>query len=193
MKFTKEMQDRIIKWVELNGLYPQPCGATQAELCRSCGIREETFIRWRNDPKKVNFVNALTRAREKFAATTEVSIVNSLVKAARGVDFTKIKEEARAEKIVEYDPKTGKKVSERTGEVKTVKMFRETMYYPPDVKAAQFVLTNIAPERWKQKQEVSGQGEGGAINISVSSPAIEEALGKVLAAGAKPRQPKDGE
>ena len=35
MKFTKEMQDRIIKWVELNGLYPQPCGATVQSLCEA--------------------------------------------------------------------------------------------------------------------------------------------------------------
>lgn len=144
--------------MELNGLYPQPCGATVVQLCKACGISEDSFARWNDPEKNAEFADRLTRAREKFAATTEVSIVNSLVKAARGVDFTKIKEEAHAEKIVEYDPKTGKKVSERTGELKTVKMYRETMYYPPDVKAAQFVLTNIAPERWKMKQDIAVEG-----------------------------------
>ena len=27
------------------------------------------------------------------------------------------------------------------------------MYYPPDVKAATFLLTNMAPEDWKNKQD----------------------------------------
>ena len=118
-------------------------------------------------------------------------MVNSLVKAAKGVDFTRIKEEAKAEKVVEFDPKTGKKVRESLGELKTVKAYRETMYYPPNVEAAKFVLTNIAPERWKAKQEVTHQGDGGPINISVSSPDIAEALDKVLTAGAQPRKPQD--
>lgn len=155
MKFTKEMQDRIIRWVELNGLYPQPCGATISELCKAVGISDETFSRWTDPNKNVDFVDRLTCAREKFASTVEVDIVNALVKAAKGVDFTKIKEEARAEKVVEYDPKTGKKVRERMGELKTVKAYRETVYFPPDVKAATFVLTNIAPDRWKNKQDTA--------------------------------------
>ena len=32
---------------------------------------------------------------------------------------------------------------------------RETIYYPPDIKAAQFVLTNMAPDKWKVKQETA--------------------------------------
>jgi hypothetical protein len=189
MKFTKEMQDRIIKWVELNGLYPQPCGATVQELCKACGFSDETYSRWTSSEKNVEFVERLTRAREKFASTVEVGVVNSLVKAAKGVDFTRIKEEAKADKVTEYY-ENGKKKREYTGELKTVKAVRETVYYPPNVEAAKFVLTNIAPERWKAKQEVTHQGDGGPINISVSSPDIAEALDKVLAAGAQPRQPK---
>ena len=154
MKFTKEMQDRIIKWVELNGLYPQPCGATVQALCKSCGISDETFSRWTEPGKNVEFVEALTRAREKFASTVEVDIVNALVKAAKGVDFVKEKQEYKAQVIKEYDKDTGKKVKEYLGDKPVqVRATSESFYYPPDVKAAQFVLTNMAPERWKMKQE----------------------------------------
>lgn len=139
-------------WVERNGLHPQPCGATIRQFCKAMGISDETFRRWQDN---VEFVEALTRAREKFRATTIVEVENALVKAARGVDFTKEKTEAKAEKVVEYDPKTGKKVREYMGEAKVVKATRETMYYPPDIKAAIFVLTNLAPDTWKNKQETA--------------------------------------
>lgn len=151
MKFTKEMQDRIIAWVELNGLYPQPCGATLSELCKSCGITWDTFKKWEQNS---DFSERLTHAREKFASTVEVDIVNALVKAAKGVDFTKEKQEYKAQVIKEYDKDTGKKVKEYLGEKPVqVRATSESFYYPPDVKAAQFVLTNMAPERWKMKQE----------------------------------------
>ena len=177
-------------WVERNGLHPQPCGATIREFCKAMGISDETFRRWQEN---VEFVDALTRAREKFRATTIVEVENALVKAALGVDFTKEKTEAKAEKVVEYDPKTGKKVKEYMGDAKVVKATRETMYYPPDIKAAIFVLTNMAPDTWKQKQETTLQGNGGPIAITLADNAAMEGLKKALETGAKPRKPENEE
>ena len=142
-------------WVEKNGLIPQPCGASLRQFCEAMGIDQRTYYRW---SKSAVFADALTRAREKFRVTTVRDVENALVKAARGVDFTKVKEEARAETVVEFDPKTGKKVRETTGQLKTIKATRETYYYPPNVEAAKFVLTNLAPEDWKLKQEVNHSG-----------------------------------
>ena len=157
-KFTKEMQDRIIAWVELNGLYPQPCGATVRSLCEACGFSDESWKRWTEDVRNVEFVARLACAREKFAATVEVDVVNALVKAAKGVDFTHIKEEAKADVITDYDPETGKKLRTRTGELKTVKASRISQYYPPNVEAAKFLLSNIASDRWRMKQEIAQSG-----------------------------------
>ncbi len=142
-------------WVEKNGLFPQPCGASLRQFCEAMGIDDATYRRWL---KKADFADALTRARERFRITTVRDVENALVKAARGVDFTKVKEEAKAEKVVEFDPKTGKKIRETTGQLKTVKATRETYYYPPNVEAAKFVLTNMAPDDWKLKQEVNHSG-----------------------------------
>jgi hypothetical protein len=119
------------------------------------GINDATYRRWQNN---ADFADALTRARELFRINTVREVENALVKAARGVDFTRIKEEAKAEVVKEYDPKTGKKVKEYTGELKTVKATRETVYFPPNVEAAKFVLTNLAGDAWKIKQETALTG-----------------------------------
>ena len=187
MKFTKEMQDRIVKWVELNGLYPQPCGATLQSLCDACGISWDSFKKWE---KKPDFSERLTRARAKFAATVEVDIVNSLVKSAKGARIERIKEKAKAERIVETD-KDGNK-TERIGELKTVEAYRETYSAPGDVKAAQFLLTNLAPDRWKMKQEHTVETTGAQITMNVTQAAFD-GLSKALETGAKPRPPKDEE
>lgn len=190
MKFTKEMQDRIVKWVELNGLYPQPCGATVQSLCEACGFSDTTFERWTSNPKNVAFVERLSRARAKFAATVEVSVVNSLVRCAKGAEIKHVKEKAKAEhiKITYPDGRT----EERLGELKTVEAFRDVYSAPGDVKAAQFLLTNIAPDRWKMKQEHTVETTGAQITMNVTQAAFD-GLSKALETGAKPRPPKDEE
>ena len=165
MKLNAEKIQEAAAWVERNGLHPQPCGATLRDFCKAMGINDATYRRWLNNAE---FADALTRARELFRITTVREVENALVKAARGVDFTRIKEEAKAEKVVEYDPKTGKKVKEYTGELKTVKATRETVYFPPNVEAAKFVLTNLAGDAWKIKQETALTGT--ILKVVVENP-----------------------
>ena len=154
MKLTAEMKERIREFVELNGLYPQPCGATQQALCKAVGIGWDSLKRWE---QKADFAEMLSRARAKFAQQTEIEIVNAMKKAALGIEFTKEVNEATAQKVVEYDPKTGKKVKEYTTDRLVAKSAkRETVVIPPDVKAGIFMLTNIAPDKWKQKQDING-------------------------------------
>ena len=165
MKLNAEKIQEAAAWVERNGLHPQPCGATLRDFCKAMGINDATYRRWLNNAE---FADALTRARELFRINTVREVENALVKAARGVDFTRIKEEAKAEKVVEYDPKTGKKVKEYTGELKTVKATRETVYFPPNVEAAKFVLTNLAGDAWKIKQETALTGT--ILKVVVENP-----------------------
>lgn len=190
MKLNATKITEAAAWVERNGLHPQPCGASIKDFCAAMGISFNTYQRWQEND---NFVNALTRARKVFRTTTIRDVENALIKAAKGVDFTKEKTEAKAEKVVEYDPKTGKKVKEYMGDAKVVKATRETMYYPPDIKAAIFVLTNMAPDTWKQKQETTLQGNGGPIAITLADNAAMEGLKRALETGAKPRKPENEE
>lgn len=151
MKYSKAKIQEAVAWVQQNGLYPQRCGASVKMFCDAMGIDDRTYRRWMEN---ADFADALTHARDVFQQTTVREVSNALVKAAKGVDFTKEKQEFRAQVIKEYDPVTGKKVKEYTGEKPVqVKAFRETFYYPPDVNAAKFVLTNMDPEGWKNKQE----------------------------------------
>lgn len=173
MKMNAAKIEEAAAWVEKNGLHPQPCGATIKQFCQAMGITDRTYGNWL---KISAFSEAITRAREVFATTTVREVENALVKAARGVDFTKSKEEYRAQLIKEYDPKTGKKIKEYYGEKPVqVKAFHETMYYPPDVKAAIFVLSNMAPDKWKQKQETAITTPDG-VNFIVGSQAEKEIL-----------------
>lgn len=150
MKLNAAKIEEAEAWVRKNGLHPQACGATIRDFCAAMGIDQATYHRW---DKIASFASAITRAREVFHTTTVREVENALVKAARGLDFTREKSEARAEKVIEYDPVTGKKVREYMGDPKVIKATRETMYYPPNVEAAKFVLTNMEPDKWKAKQE----------------------------------------
>lgn len=188
MKMNAAKIEEAAAWVERNGLHPQACGATIKDFCAAMGIDTRTYERWQAN---VAFVDALNRAREVFRRNTIKEVENALVKAARGVDFTREKTEARAEKVIEYDPKTGKKVREYMGEPKVVKATRETVYFPPDIKAAIFVLTNLSGDVWKQKQETTIQGGGEPIHLELKDPAALAGLKKALATGAAPRKPKD--
>ena len=154
MKLNAQMIENASRWVEKNGLHPQPCGATIKQFCEAMGIDQATFHRWE---KIASFASVINHAREVFRITTIREVENALVKAARGVDFVHIKEEKKAQKVREYDEK-GRKVKEYDGQPIIVKSVRETIYYPPDVKAAQFVLTNMAGSDWKLKQDVSVSG-----------------------------------
>lgn len=148
------MKDRIREFVELNGLYPQHCGSPLKDLCQAVGITWDTFKKWEQNS---DFSDILSRARAKFAQQTEIEVVNAMKKAALGFEYTKETQAATAQKVVEYDPKTGKKVKEYTTEKLVTKgAKRVKLIFPPSVKAGTFLLANLAPDRWKQRQEIGG-------------------------------------
>ena len=149
MKYNAAKIAECAAWVEKNGLHPQPCGATIRSFCEAMGIDQATYHRW---AKIATFASAIQHAREVFRVNTVREVENALVKAARGVDFVHIREEKKAQKVKEYDEK-GRKIREYDGDPIVVKSMRETVYFPPDVKAAQFVLTNLAGDDWRLKQE----------------------------------------
>ena len=165
MKLSAAKIRECAAWVEVNGLYPQRCGASIKQFCEAMGIAFITYQRWQQNE---NFVTALTHAREVFAQNTVQGVANALVKAALGVDFVKKKDEGRPQVVKEYDPKTGKKIKEYTTEkIVTVKSLRETVYFPPDVNAAKFILTNLDPENWKNKQDNTTD-----VNVEFDEPPV---------------------
>ena len=165
MKLSKAKIRECVAWVEVNGLYPQRCGASIKLFCEAMGINPRTYNNWSKDSE---FAEAIAHAREVFQQNTVREVTNALVRAAKGVDFTKKKEKGRAQVVKEYDPKTGKKIKEYTTEkIVTVESYRETMYYPPDVNAAKFLLTNMDPDNWKNTQTTTGD-----LNIAMEEPPV---------------------
>lgn len=153
MKLTPAKIKEAAVWVEQHGLFPQACGAAVKEFCEFLGIHFSTYQRWQANP---NFASAIARAQSEFADRTVREVENALVRAALGVDYEKTKEKGRAfdEIVKEYDPVTGNLIREtKTKKMVTVEATRERVYYPPDVKAAQFVLTNLSPDKWQEKRK----------------------------------------
>ena len=135
MKYSKEMIKACADWVRKNGLIDYG-GARLADFIAFFRIDAQTYYRWL---EKAEFSNAIKKAKEEFRESLETDLVKSLSLVARG-DF----------KITQTVTLTqgGKEVSTTT----------KVQQVAPNVGAAIFLLTNIAPERWKNKQlkEVSG-------------------------------------
>lgn len=192
MKLTLAKIKECAAWVEKHGLHPQPCGASIQDFCRAMGISDETHRRW---SQKVEFVEALNAARDKYAAKIVFDVENALVKAALGLDAEETKEKAKAvdDVIREYDPATGNLVREhKTKKLVTMEATRTRRYYPPDVKAAQFILTNMAAEHWRQKRDVNlGAQAGTTIEVKMADPAAAAGLQRALENGAQPAPPEN--
>lgn len=152
MKLSAKKIKEAEAWVERNGLHPQACGALIKDFCKAMDISDRTYLNWL---KVSEFSEAITRAREVFRQNTVRTVENALVKRASGYEFTKERAEKASRKTVEYDPLTGKKVREYYGEPQVVAMSKETIQVAPDVDAAKFLLTNMEPDRWKQRQDIT--------------------------------------
>lgn len=153
MKLTAAKIKEAEEWVEKHGLHPQACGASVREFAKAMGIGERTVYRWL---KLAQVAEPLERAREKYRTGIVREVENATVQAAKGFSFEKTREDAKAvdEIVEEFDPVTGKLIRRTsTKKLVTVKATRERYTCPPDVKAAQFVLTNMDEKNWKIRQE----------------------------------------
>lgn len=157
IKRTTELTDSILKWVRENGLKDNG-GATITSLCRHFGIAEMTFGRWM---KRKDFADAINSAKQHFADNLERDLVASLAKSAKGYSYVKRK--------TEY-------TSDKNGNPVIKKQTTEDVDVQPNVGAAIFLLTNIAPERWQNKIQQQADIQGSlALDVKVvndKTPAI---------------------
>lgn len=138
MKYSKEMIKACADWVRKNGLIDYG-GARLADFIAFFGIDQRTYYRWLNNAE---FADAIKSAKEDFRSSLETDLVKSLAMAAKGYEWEQITTE-----YMDVD-----------GRPKIKKQIKRTMRESSNVGAAIFLLTNIAPKRWKNKQlkEVSG-------------------------------------
>ena len=100
-------------------------GATIDSFCKEMAIDYNTFTAW---CKKSEFSNALTRAHEVYLHNIRKERVYTVVDSL-------------------YDAATGKSIKSVKGE--------KIIYFPPNVDAIKFFLTNMDPENWKNKQDTT--------------------------------------
>ena len=148
-KYNKDMVQACADWVRKNGLIDFG-GATLTDFCKAMGIEYQTYYRWLD---KVEFVEAIKKAKEAFRSTLENDIVKSLANSAKGYEYEQY--------TTEYTDVNGKP--------KIKKQVKKNIRVEPNVGAAIFLLTNIAPDRWKNKQDsnVSVKEDSEPIQIEI--------------------------
>lgn len=100
-------------------------GYEAKQIAEMIGVVEATLYNWRR--AKPDFKARFDAARDSASSRC---VEASLYKRALGYEITE-------EKLF-YDPKRGEVIREQVGK-----------HYPPEVRAAEFWLTNREPERWK--------------------------------------------
>lgn len=109
-------------------------GLTDEQIAHNMGISRFTLQEWR---KKFPSISSTLKAGK---APVDVEVENALLKSALGFEY-----EETITEIVEQPNGTQKK------QIKKVKR-----YSPPNSTAQIFWLKNRRPDRWRDKQDISG-------------------------------------
>ena len=141
MKYSKAKIEECADWIEQNGLQDFG-GATLKEFCQAMGFHHDTYFKWM---RKAEFSEAVTKAKEVFRSSLEKRIVNSLANSALGYEVEEVKSEYVNDLL--------------TGKPKLKKQQRTKKHILPNTGAAIFLLTNIAPDKWKNKMNTEHSGE----------------------------------
>lgn len=139
MKYNEAKIQECAEWVRVHGLMEHG-GATLQEFCRDMDVTQETYYQWM---AKSEFSEAIKRAKADFRESLEKNIVTSMAQAATGYEYE--------ETSTEYGNAEGKPYIKK----KTVTKKR----VQANVAAGIFLLTNIAPDRWKNKQNTEHTGQ----------------------------------
>lgn len=133
------------------------------EIAAYIGISESTLYEWTK--KHPEFSEALSIGKDYCVAQVE----NALFQRAVGIE----KKMPKKEQTVTTDIiKDGKVVGKQV----TKKIENELVFVPPETKAATFILTNLAPDDWKQKQQTELTGSV-KINANMDlSERLQQAL-----------------
>lgn len=125
-------------------------GLTDEQIASNMGITRKTLAEWKN--KYGDICDTLKRGK----AVVDIQVENALLKRALGYSY----DEVTRERVLDYDPSTGQVVGSHMEVTKTVR--KEVQ---GDTTAQIFWLKNRRPEQWRDKRDVSVEGE-----ISTNNP-----------------------
>lgn len=140
---------RYEKWLTPEGLTLiegwKRNGLSDEQIAKNMGVRRETLYVWANSYPNIS--NALKKGREVVIAEIE----NALVKRARGYSYTEETQELR--------------FNRQTGQHELVTVKRLEKQVPPDVGAIAFYLKNVAPDKWRDRQDVAVSAQTEDIRV----------------------------
>lgn len=125
-------------------------GLTDEQIASNMGITRKTLAEWKT--KYSDICDTLKRGK----AVVDIQVENALLKRALGYSY----DEVTRERVLDYDPSTGQVVGSHMEITKTVKKEVQS-----DTTALIFWLKNRRPEQWRDKRDVSVEGE-----ISTNNP-----------------------
>lgn len=125
-------------------------GLTDEQIASNMGITRKTLAEWKT--KYSDICDTLKRGK----AVVDIQVENALLKRALGYSY----DEVTRERVLDYDQSTGQVVGSHMEITKTVK--KEVQ---GDTTAQIFWLKNRRPEQWRDKRDVSVEGE-----ISTNNP-----------------------
>ena len=121
--------------------------STDRELALAMGIASSTLYKWMAEYSEI--ADAVNRGRTSAQALANVQAVeDSLLERCLGGVKTVMK-------AVKLETVIYNEAGRRIREEEHVEQAAETVYIPADTNAIKFYLTNRAPDRWKNKTEVS--------------------------------------
>lgn len=119
-------------------------GLTDEQIASNMGIGYSTLQTWKS--KHQDIQDTLKRGK----AVVDIQVENALLKRALGYSY----DEVTKERVLDYDPSTGQVVGSHMEVTKTVR--KEVQ---GDTTAQIFWLKNRRPEQWRDKRDVSVEGE----------------------------------
>ena len=142
-----ESDQRMLDYIGLLAyVYPKK------EVAKRMGIAYNTLLAWERDSELIR--TALTTTRESFCRELE----GTLKHRARGYDYEEVKT------TILGDVRKGSKVVENQ---QTVKIEKIKKHQPGDVASAIFLLTNLNPEKWKNRRNTDTHITG-AVPVVIS-------------------------
>ncbi len=136
MKLTNKIIQQTEEWISANGLMDYG-GAKLGEFIKTIGISYKSYYRWMGDYPE--FKAAIESGKAEFKARLTTDLAASLAMVAKGY------EREETEKEFKPNPKNPKEPIQ-------TKFKKKKVWYQPNVGAAIFLLTNLDPEHYQNKQ-----------------------------------------
>lgn len=137
MKYSSAIVLRAEEWVKEHGLIDYGGGQLQ-DFCKHLGINDKTYRRWLKEQDE--FRSAIDRAKEAYKKSLAHNLHETLSQVALGFE--------REETETEYRPNP-----QNPQQPTITKMKKRKVFYQPNVGAAIFLLTNLDPEHYQNRQK----------------------------------------